>query len=248
MRHHHRPALLLAVVVALGLIAAPAGPTAPLEVRAATPDLTIVGAARYDVQPSRKRIHVTVDLTLTNHLKDTKTRLYYFDDAPLDILPRASSIRVTTTAGGTPSVRITSQTKDYTRVRINLGQRLRSGKTAVYKLSFDLVDPGGVPARDLRVGDSLVSFPVWAFASDETPGSTVTVVFPAGYQITTEVGSFPPPTTTDDGRTIFRSGALSKPLDFFAYLVADRPGAYVESTVSTTVLDLPVDITLRAWS
>ena len=248
MRHARRPALLLALIVSLGLLAAPAGPTAPPDVRAATPDLTIVGAARYDVQPTRQRVHVTVDLTLTNRLKDTKTRLYYFDDAPLDILPRASNIRVTTTAGGTPSVRITSQTKDYTRILINLGQRLRSGKTAVYRLSFDLVDPGGAPARDLRVGDSLVSFPVWAFASDETPGSTVTVIFPAGYQITPEVGSLPPPTTTDDGRTIFRSGALAKPLDFFVYLVADRPGAYKESTISTTVLDVPVDITLRAWS
>ena len=40
--------LLLAVVAATGLLATPAGTT---EVRAATPDLTIVGNARYDVQP-----------------------------------------------------------------------------------------------------------------------------------------------------------------------------------------------------
>src|SRR5690242_21577593 len=40
-----------------------------------------------------------------------------------------------------------------------------------YRLTFDLQDPGGVPTRDLRVGDSLVSFPVWAFATDGTPRS-----------------------------------------------------------------------------
>ena len=49
------------------------------EVRAATPDLTIVGDARYDVQPDQHRVRVTVDLTLTNHLTDTKTKRYYFD-------------------------------------------------------------------------------------------------------------------------------------------------------------------------
>ncbi|MGP1674706.1 MAG: hypothetical protein ACTS8Z_05795 [Candidatus Limnocylindrales bacterium] len=239
--------VLLAVIAAIGLLGFPVGPAAPSDVHAATPDLTIVGSARYDVQPTEQRIRVTVDLTLTNRLKDTRTKLYYFDYAPLDILPRASNIRVSS-ASGNPSVRITSQTKDYTRLRIDLGARLRSGKTTKLKLTFSLVDPGGVPARDLRVGDSLVSFPVWAFASDATPGSSVTVVFPAGYQVTTEIGAFPPATPGDDGRTILRSGTLDKPLEFFAYLVADRPGAYDESTVSTTVLDVPVDIKLRAWS
>ena len=44
--------LLLALVAATGLLATPAGSA---EVRAATPDLTIVGNARYDVQPEAKR-------------------------------------------------------------------------------------------------------------------------------------------------------------------------------------------------
>ncbi len=239
--------VLFALVAAIGLLGIPVGPAAPPEVRAATPDLTIVGAARYDVRPTEQRIRITVDLTLTNHLKDTTTRLFYFDSTPLDILPRASNIRISS-ASGKPSVRITSQTKDCTRLRIDLGTRLRSGKTTKLKLTFDLADPGGAATRDLRVGDSLVSFPVWAFASNETPGSSVTVVFPAGYQITTEVGAFPPPTMADDGRTIFRSGVLAKPLEFFAYLVGDRPGAYTESTISTTVLDVPVEVGLRAWA
>ena len=244
-----RPAvLLLAVVAALGLVWAPVGPTAPAVVRAATPDLTVVGAARYDVEPAKQRVRVSVDLTMTNRLTDTKTTLYYFDNAVLDILPRASTVRVTTAGAGSPSVRILRQTKDYTRIRVDFGSRLRSGRSAVYRLTFNLADPGGAPARDLRVGDSLVSFPVWAFASDATPGASVTVVFPEGFNVTTEIGTFQAPSTAADGRTIFRTGALAKPLDFFAYFVADRPGAYRNSKIATTVLDVPVELQLRAWT
>ena len=62
------------------------------EVRAATPDLTIVSRARYAVQPDEQRVRVTVNLTLTNHLTDTKTRRYYFDRAYLAVLPGTRAI------------------------------------------------------------------------------------------------------------------------------------------------------------
>ena len=188
------PSVLLAFAIAIAFLGIPVGPTAPGPVRAALPDLTVVSTARYDVQPGQQRVRVTVDLTLTNRLKDTTTRLFYFDHALFDVLPGASGFAVTTEAAGRPTVRAVSTTKDYTRLRIDLGTRLRSGKSAVYRLVFYLRDPGGAPTRDLRIGDSLVSFPVWAFASDETPGSSVTVVFPAGYQVEVEAGSIPPPT------------------------------------------------------
>ena len=239
--------LLLALVAAVGLLGSPVGPTAPAEVRAATPDLTIVSSARYDVQPGNQRIRVTVDLTLRNRLKDTTTRRFYFDHAFLDVLPRASNIKLSTGGGGA-SVSVVNRTKAYTRLRLNLASRLFSGKTAKYRLTFNVTDPGGAATRDLRVGDSLVSFPVWAFATESTPGSTVTVVFPPGYDVKVEAGKIPAGTTDEAGRTIFRSGTLAQPLDFFAYFVADRPGAYQDTTVSTTILGAPVDVRLRAWT
>ena len=240
--------LVVAALLAVGLLVAPAASGSGGAVRAATPDLTIVSSARYDVQPARHRVHVTVDLTLTNHLVDTVTRRFYFDHAFLAVLPQSSGYAVSWAGTGTPTVRVAERAKDHTLVRIDLAQHLTSGKTAVYRLTFDLEDPGGLPTRDLRVGDSLVSFPVWAFASDATPGSSVTVVFPAGFLVQVEAGSIPPPTTSPDGRVVFHSGALTAPLDFFAYLVADRPGAYAVSSVSTSVLDAPVQVAVRSWS
>ena len=169
---------VLAVLLAGGLLAAPSMVPAA---RAAAPDLTISSDARYDVQPAQRRIRINLDLLLTNHLKDTVTRRYYFDRAFLAVLPNTSSFKLTWEGKGAPSVHVSKRTKDYTLLRLDLGGRLFSGKSARYKLRFDLVDPGGTPTRDVRVGDSLVSFPVWAFATDGTPGSSVKVVFPTGF-------------------------------------------------------------------
>ena len=241
-RRHAR--LILAVIVALGMVAAPG----QSDVRAAAPDLTIVTAARYDVQPAQKRVRVTVDLTLTNRLRDTRTKRYFFDHAFLAVLPGASNYRLTWGGKGQPRVRVARRNSSFTLLRLDLAQQLGSGRTAHYRLGFDLKDPGGKPTRDLRVGDTLASFPVWAFASDETPGSSVTVIFPKGYEVTVEAGRIPAPATGSDGRTVFRTGALSKPLDFFAYLVADRAGAYRDSTVTANVLGRNVAVTVRAWT
>ena len=236
--------VLLAIALAGGLTATPA---AASPVRAAAPDLTISSDARYDVQPAQQRVRVIVDLLLTNHLKDTVTRRYYFDKAFLAVLPNASGFKLIWEGKGTPAVHVSKRTKDYTLVRLDLAQRLFSGKSARYRLVFYLVDPGGAPTRDVRVGDSLVSFPVWAFATDSTPGSSVKVVFPAGFSADVEAGSIPAPVVDATGRTVYQTGTLDRPLSFFAYLIADRPGAYTERTVSPVVGGSTVDLTIRSW-
>ena len=236
--------LLLAVVASTGLLAAPGTAT---EVQAATPNLTLVSSARYAVQPGHQRVRVTVDLTLTNHLKDTKTTRYYFNKAYVAVMPEASGFQLTWAGAGTPSVVATKRTKDYTLLRLDLPRRLYGGKTANYSLRFDIVDKGGKATRDVRIGDSLVSFPVWAFASDSTPGSSATVVFPAGFQVEVEAGQIPAATTDSKGRTIFRTGKLAKPLSFFAFLIGDRPGAYTETKVKPVIGTTPVQLTIRSW-
>ena len=239
------PALLLATIAAVGLLGIPVGPTAPAEVHAASQPLRFTSNARYDVQPKERRIRVTVDLRMTNPSKDTATTAFYYDHAFVQVMAGASSFAVD--GPGSPRVRVVQRGKQDVQLRIDFGQRLTSGKSATYKLVFYLKDPGGAATRDLRVGDSLVSFPVWAFATRSTAGSTVTVVFPDGYDIQVEAGQIPDPTTDGQGRTVFRSGRLAKPLEFFVYLVADRPGAYRDATVDTEILGAPVRVQVRSW-
>ena len=169
------------------------------QVRAAAPDLTIVTDARYDVQPAQHRVHVTLDMVLTNHLHDTSTKRFYFDRAFISVLPATSGFKLTWSGSGTPKATVSKKTATYTVVQLDLAAKLYSGKSASYRLAFDLVDPGGDASRDVRIGTSLASFPVWAFATDSTPGSTVTVAFPAGYQVEVESGDIPAPTTGTDG-------------------------------------------------
>ncbi len=236
-----------ALILALGVLGVPAGPTAPTGVAAATPDLTIVGKARYDVLPQEQRIRVTVDLTIRNRLKDTTTKRYFFDEAFLAVPSTASGYKLTWSGSGTPKATVNRRTEDATILRLTFGSRLFSGKTADYRLTFSLADPGGRATRELRVGEVLVSFPVWAYASDDTPGSRTTVVFPPGYDVIVEAGSIPEPVVDDQGRTIFRSGVLDKPLDFFAYLVADKPASFAETTLTATVLGAPAEVVVRSW-
>jgi hypothetical protein len=236
--------LLLAVAAAAGMLVAPAGAS---EVRAATPDLTIVSNARYDVQLARHRVHVTVDMILANHLRDTTTKRFYFDRAFLSVLPGSSGFKLTGGGAGALRAGVSRTTSTYTLLQLTLARRLYSGQSASYRLTFDLVDKGGPPGRDVRVGGSLVSFPVWAYATDATPGSTVRVVFPPGYQVQVQAGDFPPPVTAADGTTTLQTGALVKPLTFFAYLVADQPAAYAEHKLVAQIGGTAVELAIRGW-
>jgi hypothetical protein len=237
--------LLLAVVAATGWLLVPGAGVA--EVRGATPNLTIVTTARYDVQPDARRVRVTLDMTLTNRLSDPSTKRYYFDHALLSVLPGVSGLKASWAGAGTPRARVSKRTAAYTLVRIDLAQRLYSHRSASVRLVFDLVDKGGAAGRTVRIGTSLVSFPVWAYATDSTPGSTVRVVFPAGYNVEVQAGAIPSPRTDPSGAIVFQTPKLSKPLAFFAFLVADRPGSYGEQTVHATVGDTPVDLTIHGW-
>ena len=237
--------LLLSLVAAIGLLAVPAGVA---EVRAATPDLTIVTDARYDVQPAQHRVRITLDMVLTNHLHDTASKRFYFDRAFLSVLPGTSGFKLTWSGSGTPKATVSKKTATYTVVQLDLATRIFSGKSASYRLVFDLVDKGGQASRDVRIGTSLASFPVWAFATDSTPGSTVKVVFPAGYQVAVESGEIPAPTTGADGVVTFQTGTLPTPLTFFAYLVGDRPGSYTDRSVSARIGAHPVELTIQSWA
>lgn len=235
--------VLLVALLAAGSLALPAATPA----RAATPDLTLVTAATYTVDPGNAKVAISVDVIATNHKADTTTRRYYFDKAYLAVLPGTSGFAVHAD-GTTPRVAVSRHTSDYTLLLLSFGTKLYSGKSLTLHLTFDLKDPGGAPARDVRVGQALVTFPIWAFASDSTAGSSVTVVVPAGYTVQFPVGELSGPTTLPGGDQVFRTAPLTDPLSFFAYLVADRPGAYSETTISPTIGGRPAPLVLRAWA
>jgi hypothetical protein len=229
---------VLALVAVLGLPAAP--------VRGAAPDLTLITSAQYEVLPDEGRVAIGIDITATNHLQDTVTRQYFFDQAYVAVIPGTSAFRITGSTG-TPKVTVQSRLATYWLLRIDFGARLAAGKSATFRLTMDLRDPGGAATRSIRVGPTLVSFPVWAYGSPETPGSSVAVTFPPDYQVEFDAGKMAGPRTETDGRRTWTAGGLGDALAFFAYVVADKPGAYAESALTVDVGGSPAVLQVRAW-
>jgi hypothetical protein len=208
--------------------------------------LTLVGAAQYLVQPDHHRVHVTVDLVATNHARETISTRYVYDRANLAVLPGATAFRATSD-GVKVAVTVAARSATSTLLSIRFAKRLGGGGSTNLRLAFELPDPGGSQSRPVRVGPSLVAFPVWAFGTRGTPGSTVSVKFPAGYQVTVATGRLGKPLNASDGTTTLSSPSLPDPFSLSGYVLADRPGAFVESK-----LDVPVDgatahLAIRAW-
>jgi len=232
---------LVAVILAPATGALPAQPA-----RAAATDLTLVTDAVYTVQPDHRRARVSVTIVARNHLGETRTKRHYFDHAYLAVPPNTSGFRVTGAKGA--RVRVTKRSAKSTMLRIDFGARLYGGKSQTYRLTFDLVDKGGKADRQLRIGTSLVTIPIWAYASEGAKGSTVRVRFPAGYDVAVESGSFATTAPMTDGGTELASGSIASPLEFFAYVTAQREAAYVDSPLNVPAGGQTIALTMRAWA
>ncbi|MBF8290281.1 MAG: hypothetical protein HW391_1249, partial [Chloroflexi bacterium] len=237
--------ILAAIAMALGTAwLLPAAGSSP--VGAAGPSLSFVTAARYAVLPDEGRVAVTVQITATNHLRDTVTRRFYFTEGYLSVMSGATNFAIRG-ATGSPTVAVSSRTASGAVLRIRFGSRLEAGESRNLALTFDLVDPGGAPERPLRISPSLVSFEAWAFGSGASAGSSVEVVVPEGYEVALARGPLTGPTVDDAGRQVFASGPLSAPLGFAVDVTADRPGGFVEGSRSATVGGTTVILRIRAW-
>ena len=251
--NHRRRLLVVTVAFLAALASTPArallpadAPFAAPSVDAAASGLTMTADARYTVDPAKRRVHVVIGLAATNHRTDTKTRRYFFDRLFLAVQPGTTGFKVTST-GANPSVHVQRASSTYTLLRIDFGKQLGAGGTRSFKLTFDLTDPGGAATRTTRIGTTLVTFGVWGFGSAGTPGGTVSVVFPAGFAVDVASPELGKPATDAAGNITYATARLANPLTFFAYFVANRPGAYKETTLRVTIDGQPVPITLRAW-
>jgi hypothetical protein len=251
-RPRSRPRAATAATLALiaGLLLALVGPVLGLApapgARAASTDLTLVTDATYELRPDGRLVHVTVRITARNNKAETRTQKFWFDRANLAVLPGITNVKLSGVKGAT--VQVTKRAGTYTMLRINFGSRLYSGASRVFSLSFDVKDAASTPNAQVRIGGSLASFPVWAFASDGAKGSTVRVLFPAGYTVTVDSGAFDLTKGTADGGTTLATNALSAPLTFFAYVTGQRQATYVDSPLTATIGDVPISLTMRAWA
>ena len=95
-----RGGIALAVALAFGSMAnLVAVPGTVVLAASASPGLTIVGAATYDVVPEEGRVAVTVALTATNHRHDTTTKRFFFRTGYITVLPNTADFKLSASAG-----------------------------------------------------------------------------------------------------------------------------------------------------
>src|SRR5207253_3150246 len=149
------------------------------------------------------------------------------------------------------TVRVAHHGAKQTLLSIGFGKRLGRGGSLQLHLRFELRDRGGSPNREVRIGSALATFPVWGFGSSDVAGGPVTVVMPSGYHVEVQGGPLTASTAGSAagsaGAQVFRSEPLARPLAFFAYVLADRQGAFRETPVKVTAGGAPLSVVVRAW-
>lgn len=237
-------AIARALAVAF-IVATQALPLAlPPPTRAADSGLVVLADTTYDVLPEQARVHVTVEAVATSFEPNTDEQEVFFSGVTFAVQPGASNVAAS--ADGAPlAARIAEQTEGYTAIEVTFAHGVFFQESYAYTVTFDLVDAGGAAGREFRIGTSLVAFPVWAFGTEGEPGSSVTVDLPPGYSPDVQ-GTGMQRANAATGGTLL-SAEPDDPFAFFAYLTAERPGAFTESVVEVPVSSASRPVVIRAW-
>ena len=207
-----------------GLCGSPLPPPASA---AAGDGLVVLAQTRYEVLPAEHRVHVAVDAVATSFEPDTPQGQVYYSRhqrSPCQPAPPTSSA----SAGGRP-IGARAPPSATTTSRSSRSPSAAASSTEqsyAYTVSFDLVDPGGEGTRDLRIGSSLVAFPVWAFGTQGEAGRQR-----AGGAAARATRPTSRAVRWREARAAGRRPACcaaepDDPFAFFAYVTADRPGAF----------------------
>jgi hypothetical protein len=212
---------------------------------AADRGLVVVAQTRYEALPEERRVHVTIDAVATSYTPNPVDGLAYYPSANFAV--QADATRVAATSGGQSlGVVLDASDPDFIRVTVNFAEGIFFEQSYAYRVTYDLPDPGGAPDRNLRISPSIVTFPIWAFGSPDEPGGSVTVILPDGFrpsvqgeELVTSVGA--------QGEIVLATASLPDPFAFFAYLSADRPGAFDDTLLTVQVGGEPAPLRIRAW-
>ena len=217
----------------------------PPAARAADSGLRLVTSTRYTAVPAERRVAVSVDGVATNLTPDPPDSHYYYTSVRFAVQPGIANLSASS-GGQVLASRIVSTAAEYTEVQVTFGRAIFHEQSMSFRVNFDITDPGGAARRDVRIAPSLVAFPVWAFGSEGTPGSSVSVVIPPGYTVTVEAGDLTS-SASAGGATLLTSRAVSDPYSFFAYVTAERPGAFTSTTASVSLPQGTISVLVRAW-
>jgi hypothetical protein len=244
-RAPNRVVAVLAAVAALALLALAPGGLPNHVARAADRGLVVVAQTRYEALPEQRRVHATIDAVATSYTPNPVDGLAYYPNVTFDVQPGATHVAATS-SGQQLAVALDASHPDFVEVTVTFAQGIFFEQSYAYQVSFDLPDPGGAPDRNLRISPSIVAFPIWAFGSSGEAGGSVSVILPSGFNPSVQGAVFAT-STGPGGRIVLSTTSLPDPFNFFAYISADRPGAFRDTLLTVQVGDKAAALKVRAW-
>ncbi len=212
---------------------------------AADRGLVVIAQTRYEAQPEERRVHVTIDAVATSYTPNPVDGLAYYPGTSFAV--QAGATHIAASANGQAlAVELDDSGADFIGVTVTFAEGVFFEQSYAYRVTFDLPDPGGAPDRNLRISPSIVAFPIWAFGSAEEPGGSVTVTLPAGFRPSVQGADLVSSVGPAD-EIVLATTSLPDPFSFFAYLSADRPGAFEDTLLTVVVGDKSAALKVRAW-
>lgn len=237
----------VSVAASLALALAAFAPALPIgqSTALAGGGLVTVTDLTYEVQPDNALVHVTIDAVSTSYEADTPEGQIYYSGLTFSVPPGSANFAASS-GGVSLAVRVVESTADSTRVEVTFSQGVFYRQSYAYRVSFDMIDSGGEADRDLRVGHSVVAFPVWALGTAGASGGSVQVVLPPTFSPSV-YGDAMTEAAQANGTTLLTATAVDDPSTWFAYVIAERPGIFVTNEFMLQVGEEEATVVIRAW-
>src|SRR5262245_35629385 len=199
--------------------------------------LRIQADATYTLDPDAGRVHVAIEVNVTNLKPDSGSFVYYYRDIGFPLQPGATAMRA---ADGGGALSMPTQKRDgYGEATVHLRSTLYYRDSTAFTIRYDLVGAKPRSASPIRIGKAFATFGVWAWG--DTGRSTVKVRTPAGFGSQIDGGPMDIATATT-GQTL--SAEPEDPGTFYTIVSAENRAAYGSTRVS---LDGGVEIVVKAW-
>lgn len=231
MRSRAARRLLAAALVAaaIGGLAFPIGPAAAAEYEMTT-------YAVYVADPESGVIRVSIQVAFLNTFSDPSGQASVFQDIRLGVHEHAAAVEA---HDGSGALNVSTAVSGGVNVAtVTLRTPVGYQEAASLTLTYELRD-GDDPA--IRIGDHLVSFPVWGFGTE----SAVSVDLPDDFEVRVDGDALQASVAAD--RAILNSGVIADPTRWLAHVGAIRDPVYVTVQRAVPLAGGTADLQVRHW-
>lgn len=222
--------IVLAVLVAVAALTAPAG-------RVAGAEYTMTTAATYAVDSAAAKIAITVEIDFANTFSAPAGQVSLFKEIRLAIHDHAAAVAAHDATGALNAAVAVSSGVNV--VTITLRTPVQYNQSAHLTLTYEL-HAGDDPT--IRIGDHLVTFPAWGFGT----ASSVVITIPADFEVRVDGDTLE--ATTEGDVTTLDSGAISNPVAWLAHVGATRQPTFDTIQQAVPLQGGTADVQVRHWT